>query len=829
MYRIDMLLVKPGLLIFSFIFSQITFASNNSCLEEMVRINPEMENIVRNTEIEINNLDRTDSYFYDKIYEQFVISSEKSLTSHNLGNYTEGVNSAIKSSIISNYSEQWNQTPYLAIADSRLGLNLSKLDQLDLSIKCHLLAYEGLTEVVKKNKDYESHLAWEENNLGALYRRVGDFEESLRFLKISTLRFRALSSKENSKYTDYYLNSLAEQALLYLDQREYRSAKNIMETYLKKFEITGTTTPAYEAFAREVFARIYIKLNKYREAENQIKLAKKLLSEMPKNYYLNPLLDFSLSKIYRLQGKLDSALKISKRGLNSVEESRTDMSDKLYTFNRLESNIEGMYANYFDLINDKYQNSQLEILLNESILFFQNIDLKSHKYKINIVTNGKDNFINRKDKEITNQYSIKRNECNELIQKWIKYGHENPKINFDDLKISFWRSKLNICQLEAENLKKKKYSSKKVINFINPSSLNVQEIQNSIRTKEGLFSFFFSSTKAFVWLITKESIDFHEVKMDLENLTKLRNSLRKTLSLNKNLQRLESFDQEASHEIYTSLFLPFKEKLMELDSLIMVKNNFFNRIPFSILIFNLDNPKEPKWLFQKFNINNIYSISELKNRNNGAVLGNFYGFGDPLPKDKLDRLDNAELELKSLSQGFVSPWENVFLREKATKDKLSSISFNNGVLAFATHAVKPYQLSGIKEPSLLMDDWLGAKEIAFGLDINASLVLLSACETSWSSTNYKIPILDLPTAFLLSGSNSVVVSNWDIEDKATKDIMVEAADYIYKNSDKDYLFNNAIRHGMNNYIERNRKEKYSGIDKAHPFFWAPFEIIGLTN
>ena len=130
---------------------------------------------------------------------------------------------------------------------------------------------------------------------------------------------------------------------------------------------------------------------------------------------------------------------------------------------------------------------------------------------------------------------------------------------------------------------------------------------------------------------------------------------------------------------------------------------------------------------------------------------------------------------------------------------------------------------------MLLTEWLSATEIAFNFDINASIVLMSACETAWTNSDYKDSILDLPSAFMLSGAQSVVVTSWSIEDQATKDIMVEAADFIYTNPYAENLFSKALRHGMRKYIEENEMEKYRGISKTHPFFWAPFELIGAPN
>lgn len=814
-----MLLFVPGL----------AFASSTSCLEATLKAKPDLNEIIKKTEIDIKDLKKTGEEYFNDIYNRFESSTKKSLNSHNLGNYDQGLNFAAESLVLHKFSEPWNHLPFLAIASSRSGINLTKLGHLDVSLKCHSLAYQLLSEVVKENKQYESHLAWEAINIGNLYKKLGDNEEAFNFLKEAKSKFRTLSSKNTKKFTPSYLNALAEESSLHLENNEIAAAELLMEEYFRMIDISNKSYPAYQAFAREIFARIFIELNKLTEAKEQIKIAKDLLELLPDNYYLHPLLDLSQSKIQELNGNLKYALKFNLRALNSIEESKKNLNYKLDSFSKLEPEVERMYAHYFSLIHRSYKETSSENLLEDSLVSLQSFNLKSFRQKINLLINEEDNFINKKDVETGIELLEKTEECNKLNEELRAYSENRIGAKYDDAGLVSKRKKINLCSIEVANIKAKKYSNKKVKDFIYPVTSNLKNIKKSLQDDEALIAFYFNSTDSFVWLITNKSTKLHKVQTSFKTLTSLRNKLRNTLSLDESSQRLVSFDKNSSFDLYNALLMPMEADLIDINSLIILKNDFFTRLPLSVLISDLNDRGEPDWLFQRYDINNVHSISELINRSESLPLGNFYGFGDPLPKDNLEVLNNAELELKSLSQGFVSPWKNVFLRENATKNKLASIAYNNGILAFATHAITPFQLENISEPSLLLNEWLGAKEIAFKLNINASVVLLSACETAWSSARNKEPILDLPTAFILSGSQTVVVTNWSIEDQATKDIMVEAADYIYKNPNEANLFNKALRQGMNNYIIENKNKDYAGISRSHPFFWAPFELIGAPN
>ena len=172
-------------------------------------------------------------------------------------------------------------------------------------------------------------------------------------------------------------------------------------------------------------------------------------------------------------------------------------------------------------------------------------------------------------------------------------------------------------------------------------------------------------------------------------------------------------------------------------------------MPLSVLITN--KKKERSWLFQKYDIVSIEKSSDLIQKPSVKNIDKFYGFGMPIPKDNYGKLPNSKKELIALGKGYSARNRNLFLGSSSTKENLSSINLNGAALAFSTHAIRPLEVRDVKEPALLLEDWLSAKEIAFDLNLNANLVILSACNTAWSSNPYQEPVLDLPTAFIISG------------------------------------------------------------------------------
>ncbi len=144
---------------------------------------------------------------------------------------------------------------------------------------------------------------------------------------------------------------------------------------------------------------------------------------------------------------------------------------------------------------------------------------------------------------------------------------------------------------------------------------------------------------------------------------------------------------------------------------------------------------------------------------------------------------------------------------------------------FATHGLldeeKP-QFSGLVfSPGPSGDSFWHTFEI-FNARIPADLVVLSACETGLGKIVSGEGVVGLARAFMYAGSGSVCVSLWKVADLATADFM-EA-------------FYRQLLHGRHqdgapvHKAEALRQAKLEAIDAggrtAHPYFWAPFVLVG---
>lgn len=99
--------------------------------------------------------------------------------------------------------------------------------------------------------------------------------------------------------------------------------------------------------------------------------------------------------------------------------------------------------------------------------------------------------------------------------------------------------------------------------------------------------------------------------------------------------------------------------------------------------------------------------------------------------------------------------------------------------------------------------------------LNADLVVLSACDTGTGRLEGQEGIMNLARAFLIAGAKSVVASLWQVDDRSTATLM----SFFYEHLAAGLEVREALRQAQLDFM------KEFG-DKAQPYYWAGFEVIG---
>jgi CHAT domain-containing protein len=104
----------------------------------------------------------------------------------------------------------------------------------------------------------------------------------------------------------------------------------------------------------------------------------------------------------------------------------------------------------------------------------------------------------------------------------------------------------------------------------------------------------------------------------------------------------------------------------------------------------------------------------------------------------------------------------------------------------------------------------------YGIPLKARMVVLSSCNTGYGKLSSGEGILSLARGFLYSGSQSVVMSMWEIEDRSGTDIIK----MFYNNLLKGKSKSSALKKARKDYL------KEASQLRSHPYFWSTLVIYG---
>jgi CHAT domain-containing protein/Tfp pilus assembly protein PilF len=191
------------------------------------------------------------------------------------------------------------------------------------------------------------------------------------------------------------------------------------------------------------------------------------------------------------------------------------------------------------------------------------------------------------------------------------------------------------------------------------------------------------------------------------------------------------------------------------------------------------------------------------------------------------RLRHAPEEARSINALF-EPNSRLLLGDAATESRFKSLAGDYRMLHLATHSefnkLNP-MFSGLQlEADDANDGRLEVHEV-LRLSLNADLVTLSACDTALGSGYFaEVPAGDefvgLTRAFLSVGSDSVMATLWEVDDRSSVQLMQQFYERLEgpgANADKSAALTLA------------QKQVRSTEGYEHPYYWAPFVLVGKIS
>jgi CHAT domain-containing protein len=264
----------------------------------------------------------------------------------------------------------------------------------------------------------------------------------------------------------------------------------------------------------------------------------------------------------------------------------------------------------------------------------------------------------------------------------------------------------------------------------------------------------------------------------------------------------------AAAELYAHLIAPIREQISTA-LLIISPDDQLNFLPFELL-----EDENGRRLIEDYTIAYAPSASVLKfcldrqrtQRDSVLALGN------PNLRNPAFRLYHAEEEVRAFEGLF--PQARVAVFDEATESLVKEAAADYDVLHFACHGElhpsDPILTCLRLAPDGDNDGYLHAGEV-FDQQLNASLVVLSACESGLGQIYTGNELLGLTRSFLYAGAPAVVSSLWKVDDRSTAFLMQA----FYQN----------LR--TMNKAEALRQAKLATMKEfPEPFYWAAFCLQG---
>jgi CHAT domain-containing protein len=300
--------------------------------------------------------------------------------------------------------------------------------------------------------------------------------------------------------------------------------------------------------------------------------------------------------------------------------------------------------------------------------------------------------------------------------------------------------------------------------------------------------------------------------------------------------------REPARELYDLLLKPAAAQLQGRTSLIIVPDGALWELPFQIL-----QPGPNRYLIEDAAIAHAPSLTALREMNKlrerkqeAASSPTLLAFANPalgkqtitrvksvLMDEKLDPLPEAERQVNAIKQIYGAPKTKVYIGAEAREERAKAEAGSYRILHFATHGIlndsSPMYsqlLLAQSEADTNEDGLLEAWEI-MKLNLNADLVVLSACDTARGRVGAGEGMIGLSWAFFVAGSPTSVLSQWKVDSASTTELMMEFHRQLkaqMANSAGSFSAARALRQAE---LKLLRNDQY-----RHPFYWAGFVVTG---
>ncbi|MEL6675360.1 MAG: CHAT domain-containing tetratricopeptide repeat protein [Bacteroidota bacterium] len=284
-----------------------------------------------------------------------------------------------------------------------------------------------------------------------------------------------------------------------------------------------------------------------------------------------------------------------------------------------------------------------------------------------------------------------------------------------------------------------------------------------------------------------------------------------------------------AYRLYEMLWAPLAPLLTDYERVGIIPDGLLGYVPFDALPAN---PQGRPYLLEQHAISYAYSVlgwqESLGQKARSADLLAFAPDFDAAwtsgenyfaeARANLGPLLHSEAEIDRLQE----IWGGALRKGAAASEKMfKDLAGAYGILHLSSHALvenqNPMYSRILFTPGAdSLED--GALEVAelFNMQLQADMVVLSACETGVGEVYEAEGIISLARGFSYAGAQSIITSLWQVNDAATADLMGRFYSHLRQGLPKDQ----ALRQAKLDYLHE------ADALHRHPYYWAAFVPLG---
>jgi len=350
-------------------------------------------------------------------------------------------------------------------------------------------------------------------------------------------------------------------------------------------------------------------------------------------------------------------------------------------------------------------------------------------------------------------------------------------------------------------------------------TVDVDEVKKELlpTAQSSLIEYFIGDQAIYRFIISKNAVEFDQIKTDFP--------LKEWVS---EFRRGITGNHPSDAPIFTKNAYRLYERLLSgtelTKQLVIIPDGILGYVPFDALL-TTPVPKEKArafsehpYLLREHNISYSFSATLLKEMSGSESKADksFLGFAPSFSSySPLEISKEVTVQLAANYKG--DYWEN----QQASKARFIKEAGNYNILHISSHAVAN---DSLKDACFLVcaqaenqEDYLLYNRDLYQLDLNASLVVLGACETGSGKLQRGEGILSLARGFSYAGASSLLTTLWSVDEASTARLLQN----FYKHLQSGNTTNDALYVAKKAYLQEADNEK-----AAHPRYWAALIAIG---